>query len=105
VKKFLNENQKLKIETKIMKELSTDDLFNLAWSELDKMKRNSFAGTILCFIVIFNSLFVFLTGKGLTVLILVDIFCGLLYFYHNTNLKMCDRLVKEILKEIDKRES
>lgn len=103
MKKFSKKNRKLKIETKIIKELSTDDLFNLAWSELNNMKRNSFAGTILCFIVIFHTLFVFLTGKVLVLLIPVDIFCFLLYFYHNSNFKKSDNLVKEILKEIDKR--
>ncbi len=29
------------IETKNMEELSTDELFSLAWSEMDKMKKNT----------------------------------------------------------------
>jgi Ca2+-dependent lipid-binding protein len=87
-----------------MKELSTDELFNLAWVELDKMKKNTLASTILCFIVILQALFVILTGYGIELLLLVDIVCFLLYFYHDRKFKKSDKLVKEILKEIDKRE-
>ena len=38
-----------------MKELSTDELFNLEWVELDKKKKNTLASTILCFIVILQA--------------------------------------------------
>ena len=91
------------IETKNMKELSTDELFNLAWSEMDKMKKNTFAGTILCVIVIIHTIFVFLTGKGIKFVIHVDIVFFLLYFYHDRKIKKSDKLIKKILIEIDKR--
>lgn len=86
-----------------MKELSTDELFNLAWTELDKMKKNTLASTILCFIVILQALFVLLTGYGIELLLLVDIVCFLLYFYHNRKFKKSDKQVKEILEELDKK--
>ena len=77
-----------------MKELSTDELFNLAWSEMDKMKKNTFAGTILCVIVIIHTIFVFLTGKGIKFVIPVDIVFFLLYFYHDRKIKKSDKLIK-----------
>lgn len=87
-----------------MKDLSTDELFNLAWSELDKMEKNTLAGTILCIIVIVQSVATLITGKWFEVLILVDIVCFLLYLYHDRKFKKSDKLVKEILKELDNRE-
>lgn len=84
-----------------MKDLTTDELFNLAWTELDKMKKNTLATTILCVIVILQSLFVLLTGNGIEFLILVDIVCLSLYFYHDRKFKKSDKLVEEILKELD----
>ncbi len=86
-----------------MKDLSTDELFSLAWIEFYKMKKNTTAGTILCVIVIVHTLFVLLTGFGVYFLIPVDIVCFLLYFYHNRKFKKSDKLVKEILEELDKR--
>ena len=86
-----------------MKDFSTDELFSLAWIEFYKMKKNTTAGTILCVIVIVHTLFVLLTGFGVYFLIPVDIVCFLLYFYHNRKFKKSDKLVKEILEELDKR--
>jgi len=86
-----------------MKDLSTDELFSLAWIEFYKMKKNTTAGTILCVIVIVHTLFVLLTGFGVYFLIPVDIVCFLLYFYHDRKFKKSDKLVKEILEELDKR--
>ena len=87
-----------------MKDFSTDELFSLAWSELDKMHKNTLSTTILCIIVIVQSVTTLITGKWLGVLILVDIVCFLLYFYHDRQFKKSDKLVKEILKELDNRE-
>jgi len=86
-----------------MKDFSTDELFNLAWSELDKMEKNTLAGTILCIIVIVQSVTTLISGKWLEILIIVDIVCFLLYFYHDRKFKKSDKLVKEILKELDNR--
>jgi hypothetical protein len=86
-----------------MKDLSTDELFSLAWIEFYKMKKNTTAGTILCVIVIVHTLFVLLIGFGVYFVIPVDIVCFLLYFYHDRKLKKSDKLVKEILEELDKR--
>ncbi len=87
-----------------MKDLSTDELFNLAWSELDKMGKNTMAGIILCIVIIIHTLFVFITGIGIEFLIPVDIVCFLLYFYHDRKFKKSDKIVKEILEELDNRE-
>jgi hypothetical protein len=86
-----------------MKDLSTDELFSLAWIEFYKMKNNTTVGTILCVIVIVHTLFVLLIGFGVYFVIPVDIVCFLLYFYHDRKLKKSDKLVKEILEELDKR--
>lgn len=86
-----------------MKDLSTDELFNLAWSELDKMNKNSLSTTILCIIVIVQSVTTLISGKWLEILIIVDIVCFLLYFYHDRKFKKSDKLVKEILNELDNR--
>ena len=87
-----------------MKDLSTDELLSLGLSELDKMGKNTMAGTILCVIVLVQSLIVLFTGKWLEILIPVDIVCFLLYFYHDKKFKKSDKLVKEILEELDNRE-
>lgn len=86
-----------------MKELTTDELFNLAWSEMDNMKKNTLAITILCIIVFIQGLFVLITLKGLGFLISVDIVSAFLYFYHNRKFKKSDKLVEEILEELNKR--
>lgn len=87
-----------------MKDLSTDELFNLAWSELDKTNKNSLSTSILCIIVIVQSVTTLISGKWLEILIIVDIVCFLLYFYHDRKFKKSDKLVKEILEELDNRE-
>ena len=86
-----------------MKNLTDEELFALAWIEFYKMKKNTTAGTILCVIVIVHTLFVLLIGFGVYFVIPVDIVCFLLYFYHDRKLKKSDKLVKEILEELDKR--
>ena len=87
-----------------MKDLKNDDLFDLAYSELKKMEKNTFITTILCIIVLIQSLFVLSTGKWIFYSICLDVVCFLLYIYHDLKYKKGDELLKEVLEELDKRE-
>jgi len=88
-----------------MKNLNIDELLSLADKELDKMTLHIISQSVVTIIGLIQSLLLLFGLIGSMYFIPIYIVCVILYFYHNSKYKKSDKLIKEILEEIDSRES
>ena len=87
-----------------MKDLNIDELLILADKQLDKMTLHIISQSVVAIICLIQSLLLLFGLIGPIYFIPVYIVCVILYFYHNSKYKKSDKLIKEILEEIDNRE-
>ena len=88
-----------------MKDLNIDELLSLADKQLDNMTLHIISQSVVAIICLIQSLLLLFGLIGSMYFIPIYIVCVILYFYHNSKYKKSDKLIKEILEEIDSRES
>lgn len=87
-----------------MKDLNIDELLSLADKQLDKMTLHIISQGVVTILALTQSLILLFGFIEPIYFIPIYIICVILYFYHNSKYKKSDKLIKEILEEIDNRE-
>jgi len=87
-----------------MKNLTDQELLDLAYKEIRKMDTHIISTVIFVIALVIEFILTFLQIIGLPVFFIFLFAVIILYYYHNQRFKNCEKKIDEILKELTSRE-
>ena len=87
-----------------MKNLTDQELLDLAYKEIRKMDTHIISTVIFVIALVIEFILTFLQIIALPVFFIFLFAVIILYYYHNQRFKNCEKKIDEILKELTSRE-